>query len=175
MMTEHYYKWCDLSKFFCPAWLRPAVIFFSKSSKSSNMFGFASQHQVEEHSNNPNAADAMLLFFWTTSLACLRQLIKVCCFLEAQFLWKVSVMNLLFFILTLLGPPSPLQINIKKLLIKNPAPRPPLKQDKQIWGCVCSLLAHPMRSFNDFTSTSGKKMQHGSMQPNMTKKDEDKT
>lgn len=78
-------------------------------------------------------------------------------FSGGSVLEKVSVMKLLFFILTLLEPPSPFEINIQKLLIKNPPPHPPLEQDKQIWGCVCSLLAHPILYFNDFTSTSEKK------------------
>lgn len=70
--------------------------------------------------------------------------------------------------LTLLEPPSPFQINIQKHLIKNPTPHPPLEQDKQIRGCVCSLLAHPIHCFNDLTSTSAgkkkKKVQDGAMQ-----------
>lgn len=62
---------------------------------------------------------------------------------------KVSVIKLLLFqffflILTLLKPPSPFQINIQKRLIKNLTPYPPPEQDKQIRGCVCSLLAHPI-------------------------------
>lgn len=84
---------------------------------------------------------------------------------------KVSVMKLLFFILTLLEPPSPFQINIQKPLIKNPPPHPPLEQDKQIWGCVCSLLAYPILYFNDFASTSDeKKRQCGTIQQNVTKR-----
>lgn len=67
--------------------------------------------------------------------------------------------SFLFFpsFLTLLEPPSPFQINIQKHLIKNPTPHPPPEQDKQIRGCVCSLLAHLIHCFNDLASTSVEK------------------
>lgn len=103
-------------------------------------------------------------FWWCNITFCLNPLAGLrktinesVLFSGGSVLVKVSVMKLLFFILTLLEPPSPFQINIQKPLIKNPPPRPPLEQDKQIWGCVCSLLAHPILYFNDFTSTSEKK------------------
>lgn len=67
---------------------------------------------------------------------------------------EVNVMKLLLFILTLLEPPSPFQINIQKPLIKNAPPHPPLERGKQICGHVFSPLAHPILCFNDFTSTS---------------------
>lgn len=103
-------------------------------------------------------------FWWCNITFCLNPLTGLCetinesvLFSGGSVLVKVSVMKLLFFILTLLEPPSPFQINIQKPLIKNPPPHPPLEQDKQIWGCVCSLLAHPILYFNDFTSTSEEK------------------
>lgn len=100
----------------------------------------------------------MQRYFLFEPLAGLCEAINECVlFSGGSVLVKVSVMKLLFFILTLLEPPSPFQINIQKPLIKNPPPRLPLEQDKQIWGCVCSLLAHPILYFNDVTSTSEKK------------------
>lgn len=87
-------------------------------------------------------------------------------FSGGSVLVKVSLLERLLFsfflsFLTLLEPPSPFQINIQKHLIKNPTPHPPPEQDKQIRGCVCSLLAHPIHCFNDLASTSVKKKRGG--------------
>lgn len=104
-----------------------------------------------------------------------RETINECFVFQRLSSCKSQCDEALVFYLDLVGASITLQINIQKPLIKNPPPRPPLEQDKQIWGCVCSLLAHPILYFNDFTSTSEKKMQDGTMQQNMTQKDEDKT
>lgn len=136
-------------------------------------FCFVRSTQVEGNSVNPR-------FWWCNAtfslnpLAGLHETInESVLFSGGSVLVRVSVMKLLFFffILTLLEPLSPFRINIQKPLIKNPTPHPPLEQNKQIWGCVCSLLAHRILYFNDFTSPSEKKRkktQDGTMQQNVT-------
>lgn len=92
--------------------------------------------QVEKNCDQPCLDDEKPNFFFFLYL---NPLIGLCetinesvLFSGGSVLVKVTVMKLFFFILTLLEPPSPFQINIQKPLIKNPPPRPPLEQDKQI-------------------------------------------
>lgn len=86
--------------------------------------------QVKENNNNSHFDDATLLSPEPPSG--LRATInEYVLFSAGSVLVKVSVMKLLFFILTLLEPPSPFQINIQRPLIKNPLPRLSLEQDKQ--------------------------------------------